>query len=193
MADSSPLILIVSDSNGKRIDLDRVKPGALVCRHIRYTTEDALADIPEVVNPHRVFDLVLQIGLNDSRHGVSTQTIRENLLEIQLQYRRVFPNARQHLTELPPIGDAQVEVNTHIRRLASYTGSQLISTKQFLDRTTSQLRLNTVAPDGYHYSDIGVKILAKEIKKSLFSYSNREGLCLTAMNNIRSLNVHNGF
>ena len=91
MADSAPLILIVSDSNGKQIDLDRVKPESLVCRHIRYMTKDALADIPEVVNPHRVFDLVIQIGLNDSRHGVSAQKIREDLLEVQLQYCEFSP------------------------------------------------------------------------------------------------------
>ena len=186
MKDSAPLILFVSDSNGKRIDLDRLKPGALVCRHMRYTTEQALNDIPDVVNPHRVTDLVLQIGLNDTRHGLSTQKVREDLLEIQLLYRRVFPNARQHLTELPPIGDGQIEVNGLVRRLAAYTSSNLISTKQFRDRTTGQLRLNTVAVDGFHYSDIGIKILAKEIKKSLFSHSNRDGICLTVLNDIRS-------
>ena len=189
MKDSAPLILFVSDSNGKRIDLDRLKPGALVCRHIRYTTEQALTDIPDVVNPHRVTDLVLQVGLNDTRHGLSTQKVRENLLEIQLLYRRVFPNARHHLTELPPIGDGQSEMNGLLRRLAAYTSSNLISTKQFRDRTTGQLRLNTVASDGYHYSDIGIKILAKEIKKSLFSQSNRDGLCLTLLNNIRSFSA----
>ena len=186
MKDSAPLILFVSDSNGKRIDLDRLKPGALVCRHMRYTTEQALNDIPDVVNPHRVTDLVLQIGLNDTRHGLATQKVREDLLEIQLLYRRVFPNARQHLTELPPIGDGQIEVNGLVRRLAAYTSSNLISTKQFRDRTTGQLRLNTVAVDGFHYSDIGIKILAKEIKKSLFSHSNRDGICLTVLNDIRS-------
>ena len=193
MDDSSPLILFVSDSNGKRIDLDRLKPGALVCRHIRYTTENALTDIPAIVNPDRVVDLVFQIGLNDTREGFSTQRTRENLLEIQLQYRRIFPNARQHLTELPPISDTQIEMNGKIRSLATYTSSNLISTKQFRDRTTGRLRLDTVAKDGFHYSDIGVKILAKEIKKSLFSSANREGICLTVLNNIRSYSMLDDF
>ena len=160
-----------------------------MCRHIRYTTEQALTDIPDVVNPGRVTDLVLQVGLNDTRHGLSTQKVREDLLEIQLLYRRVFPNARQHLTELPPIGDGQIEMNGLVRRLAAYTSSNLISTKQFRDRTTGQLRLNTMASDGFHYSDIGIKILAKEVKKSLFSHSNRDGLCLTVLNDIRSFSA----
>ena len=129
--------------------------------------------------------MVFQIGLNDSREGFSSQRIRNDLLEIQLRYTRAFPNARQHLTELPPLSDAQIEVNGMFRRLATHTASNLISTKQFRDRATGQLRLNTIASDGFHYNDVGVKILAKELKKSLFSSANITNLNLKVLNNLR--------
>ena len=146
-----------------------------------------------MVNPSRVTDVIFQVGLNDTRDGFSTQRTRDNIMETQIRYHRAFPNARQHLMELPPICDPQIEMNALIRKLAIHTGSNLVSTKQFRDRTTGHLRLNTMANDGFHYNEVGVKILAKEIKKSLFSMANRENASLTVLNNFRSYSMIDNF
>ena len=147
-----------------------------------YTTTEAIDNIAVVDDPDSVTDVVFQIGFNDTRRGLSTERIRENLLETQLLYNRRFRNARQHLTGLPPLSDAQVEVNGMLNRLALHTGSNIISTKQFRDRNTGQMRSNLM--NGIHYNEVGIRILAKEMKKSLYSDANIGNGCLTMLNNL---------
>ena len=102
------------------------------------------------------------------------------MLEMQLKYRNKFVNARQHITALPPLSDSQIEVNHVLQKLANHTGSNYITTKAFRDRITGQMRRNLI--HGIHYNDVGVKTLAREIKKSLFSESNISNTCLTTLN-----------
>ena len=148
----------------------------------RYTTTEAINNIAVVENPDSVTDIIFQVGFNDTRRGLSTERIRENLLDAQLLYNQTYRNARQHLTSVPPLSDAQVEVNGMLNRLAVHTGSNLISTKQFRDRNTGQMRSNLM--NGIHYNDIGVRILAKEMKKSLFSDANIGNSSLTVLNDM---------
>ena len=86
---------------------------------------------------------------------------------MQLNYDEKFPNARQHLTALPPLGEKHSKANHLLQKLTAYTESNFISTKVFCDKTTKKLRANLMERDGYHYNDWGVRMLAKEIKKSL--------------------------
>ena len=151
----------------------------------RYTTAEAIDNIPVVDDPNSVTDIIFQVGLNDTRRGLSTDWIRENILEMQMRYNRVYKNARQHLTGLPPLSDAQVQVNGMLNRLAAHTGSNLVSTKHFCDRNTGQMRSNLM--NGIHYNDVGVRILAKEMKKSLFSEANLGNVCLILLNNMAQL------
>ena len=57
-----------------------------------------------------------------------------------------------------------------LQKLARHTESNFITTKAFRDRQTGKMRMNLV--DGIHYNNLGIRTLAREIKKSLFSHSN---------------------
>ena len=151
---------------------------------MRFTTAEAISDVPLIDDPDAVTDIIFHIGLNDTRRGFSTEKIRENLLDAQMKYHAIYRRARQHLCGLAPLSDSQIEVNAMVQKLAQHTGSNLISTKQLRDRATGQLRLNLMVSDGFHYSDIGVRIIAKEIKKSLYSDANKDNSCLAVLNNL---------
>jgi hypothetical protein len=102
---------------------------------------------------------------------------------MQLKYYETFPNARQHITALPPLDSTHVDVNKLLQKLSSNTESNFISTKVFQDRTTGKLRTNTMK--GIHYTaEWGIKILAKEIKKSLFSTANTSNKQLETIHSI---------
>ena len=89
---------------------------------------------------------------------------------MQKKYREKFPNARQHLALIPPVVEGHVEANASLQKLAMDSGSNVITNKPFLDRATGKLRANLTK--GTHYTDWGVKLIAKEIKKSLYSKAN---------------------
>ena len=137
---------------------------------MRYTTKDAISGIPKMTNPNEVKDIVFQVGLNDFRKGHTAKEIQESVLEMQLKYHEKFPHARQHLTALPPLTRGHKEVSQLLQKLSLHTESNFISTKVFEDRGTGRLRTNTMKD--IHYNELGTKILAKEIKKSLFSRAN---------------------
>jgi hypothetical protein len=164
-------ILIITDSNGKYLNVDQLKPGSHATRVTRYTTKQAVTDIPKIPHPSKVEEIVFQVGLNDLRQGATPKEIQEDVLDMQLKYYKAFPNARQHITALPPLDNKHVVTNKLLQKLSSYTESNFVSTKVFQDKTTGKMRTNTM--NGFHYSaEWGIKILAKEIKKSLFSTVN---------------------
>ena len=103
---------------------------------------------------------------------------------MQLAYNKQFKNARQHIVALPPLDDPQIETNTKLQKLAKYTNSNFISTKEFRDRSTGRLRMNTM--QDYHFNNIGIKILSKEIKKSLFAEANLNDGTLKQLADMRS-------
>ena len=194
-------IMVVTDSNGKKLDLELLKPCAInkIQRDYKFTVTEATDGIPTTTNPDEVTDLVFQVGLNDSRHGISAEKICENTLEMQLKYRKSFKNARQHIVALPPLDNRQIDTNYRLQKLSKYTGSNFVSTKAFRDRMTGNLQKNLMEKVGrsgetdYHYNDIGIKTLSKEIKKSLFSESNLKGGDLDHLQTMReTTNAHNG-
>merc|ERR1739838_1051628 len=73
------------------------------------------------------------------------------------------------------------QVSTLIQKLCKITGSNYISTKPMQDRTTGKIRANVT--HGIHYTELGVKVLAKETKKSLYSTANRTSTQLETINN----------
>ena len=156
----------------------------------RYRVRDAIETIPWVSDTTKVTDIVFQLGLNDLRKGCSPDEIQEETLEMQMKYVKYFPNARQHLTALPPLGEKHNKVNNLLQKLASFTESNFISTKEFCDKATGKLRTKLMKDPSndfgrnFHYSEWGVCILSKEIKKSLYSRANLYNECLTAMSNI---------
>ena len=163
-------ILIVSDSNGDLLNLHQLKPGSLVTKATRYYIKDATEQVPKMTNPDEVKDIVFQVGLNDLGHGHSPKSIQEKTLNMQIKYTEHFPNARQHITALPPLAKLHNETNQLLQKLSLQTRSNFISTKVMRDKSSGRPRANIF--EGFHYNDYGIKILAKEMKKSLYSTAN---------------------
>ena len=68
------------------------------------------------------------------------------------------------------------KVNDQLQKLSSFTQTNFVSTKEFKDKRTGKIRSNLMK-DFVHYNDWGVKILAQQIKKSLYSIANIAILC----------------
>ena len=131
-----------------------------------------MENIPSIHKPDEVTDIVFQVGLNDLRKGATPKEIQEKTLDMQVGYLEKFPNARQHITALPPLDREHIEVNNQLQKLCRFTESNFISTKALQDRTTGKIRPHTMR--GFHYNELGVRILAKEMKKSLYSTANTD-------------------
>ena len=160
----------MTDSNGANINPQQLKPGAQITKITRYTITEATTNIPKIHKPEEIRDIVFKVGLNDLRKGSSPKQIQEGTLDMQIKYQEKFQNARQHIMALPPLDNEHTQVNTALQKLSKHTESNFISTKPFQDRITGKLRANTMK--GFHYNDLGVKLIAKEMKKSLFSTAN---------------------
>ena len=167
-------IVVVTDSNGDGLDAPKLKPGAEVRKKKRLNVREAVRLTPKVTNRHEIQDVVFQIGLNDYRDGFDLKEITENYFHMQIEYKRLFPNARQHIVAIPPISRDHIEVNKSLQKLSQNLECNFVSAKPFLDHATGKIRANLMRNDGYHYNDVGIRHLAKEIKKSLFSSANRE-------------------
>ena len=125
---------------------------------------------PKVTNPHEIDDVVFQIGINDFRRGLTGDEFIHKYTDMLVKYKKLFPNARQHVTAIPPLSNDHEKVNKGLQKLSSHRGCNFISLKSFFDRAFGKLRANLI--ERYHYNAVGVRHLAKEIKKSLFSSSN---------------------
>ena len=154
----------------------------------RYTTKEAIDNIPKVSDPKEVTDIVFQVGYNDLRGGSSPEEVQESVLEVQLAYNKHFPNARQHITAVPPVDDNHLNLCKRLQKLSSFTDCNFVSTNVFIDKTSGKLRsgmTKTTQSGVHHYSEWGLKILAKEIKKSLYSTANTVNARLPRMLEIR--------
>ena len=178
-----PKLLLITDSNGRPLNMKQLKPESEGCKFERFTTKLALDDIPRVSEPEEVTDIVFQVGLNDLRNGLCPKEIQENILDLQLAYNQQFPNARQHITAVPPLEDKHDNLNSQLQKLSKFTESNFISTKDFKDRATGKICSNVM--NDYHYKAVGSKILAKAIMKSLYSTSNIKPTRLARMSQIR--------
>ena len=176
----------MTDSNGKGLDAQQLKPGAEVDKKERSRLNQAINQTPKVSNPHEIDDVVFQIGLNDFQAGFNIEEVEGKYLEMQIRYKKLFPNARQHVTALPPLTKAHITMNKSLQKLAQNLECNFISTKAFLDHATGKLRGNLMRNDNYHYNDVGIRHLAKEIMKSLFSNANRESIVLSQIIEMRN-------
>merc|ERR1712208_59868 len=90
--------------------------------------------IPKIHDEKDVTDIVFQLVYNDSRGGFSTKEIQDNYISMQMNYNKIFPNARQHITALPPTEKRFMDVKKKLQKLSQNTGSNFITTKPFLSR-----------------------------------------------------------
>ena len=170
--------MIVTASNGRGLSLNQIKPEDHVTRELRYTIKEAIEMMPKTKDRPPVTDIVFMVGLNDFRRNKDAKNLQEKYLDMQMAYAKQFPKARQHVTAMPPLDDEYVEANKLLQKLSKHTGSNFVSTKSFLDRSSGKLRANLMR-DPIHYNEWGVRILAKEIKKSLYSKANMENSSLS--------------
>ena len=164
-------LLLITDSNGSDLNVDTLKPESSGTKFRRSTTKSANTYVPKIKDPEQVTDIVFQVGLNDFRDGDKPEIIQENYLDMQMSYSKIFPNARQHICAIPPLQNGHNKVNEQLQKLSAYTQTNFVSTKEFKDINTGKIRPNLMK-DFVHYNDWGVKILAKQIKKSLYSTAN---------------------
>ena len=78
-----PKVLVVSDSNGSRLNLHQLKPEAQVIKAERFTVVEATDKIPNIDDHTNVKDIVFQVGFNDYRKGTTPETIQEKYLNIK--------------------------------------------------------------------------------------------------------------
>ena len=186
----SPKLLLITDSNGRYLNPKRLKTEAVGVKYDRYTTKEAIDKMPKVSDPKEVTDIVFQVGYNDLRGGCTPEEVQERVLEVQLAYNKLFPNARQHITAVPPVDENHTNLCKQLQKLSSFTQCNFVSTNVFKDRTSGQLRagMTEVTQSGvHHYTEWGLKILAKEIKKSLYSTANTANTTLSRMQEIRQI------
>ena len=181
-------LLLITDSNGKYLNPKRLKSEAYGVKYDRYTTAEAIDKMPKVSDPKEVTDVVFQVGYNDLRGGSTPEEVQEKVLEVQLAYNQQYPNARQHITAVPPVDDNHMELCKQLQKLSTFTECNFVSTNVFKDKTSGKLRsgMTDVTSSGvHHYTEWGLKILAKEIKKSLYSTANSINTRLPRMRMIR--------
>ena len=89
---------------------------------------------------------------------------------MQMLYNQHFPNARQHVTALPPLSKKHIEVNQNLQKLCSFTQSNFVSTNELRDEPTGRIRTGLTVD--YHYNSYGLALVARAMMKSLFSTSN---------------------
>ena len=159
----------------------------------RFTTEEAINTVPEIDSPDEVKDIVFQLGLNDLRQATPNNVIQEKYLNMQIKYYKKYPNARQHIMAIPPLANRHNDLNQHLQKLSKFTGSNFITTEPLRDINTGKIRRNLMDQKQIiHYNKDGIKIVAREIKRSLYSSSNRDNSRLRLMANteIGSTNVN---
>ena len=167
------IILLVGDSNSNQLLSNQLHNQKQVRKLKRSTIKEAIEYIPPCEKPEKVTDIVLQLGVNDMRRGATTKDIEKLTFNLQSKYSQKFKNARFHLTALPPNEKPREEANHRLRELAQRTGSNFIGLRGMMDRYTNRLRANMIQYDGLHFTEIGVRILAKEMKRSLYSTANQ--------------------
>ena len=180
--DTKPKVLLISDSNSKYLKLPRLKPEAKVVKVGRFTTTEATDSVPEIESPDEVKDIVFQVGLNDLRQSTPNNVIQEKYLNMQIKYHQKYPNARHHIMAVPPLANRHNDLNRHLQRLSKFTGSNFITTDPLRDRNTGKIRRNLMEDNKIiHYNEDGIKIVAREIKRSLYSTFNRDNNQLSLM------------
>ena len=167
-------VLFVSDLNAKYHNLQQLKPGSIVTKAKHYTVQEAAENIPRISNPNSVVDIVFQLGLNDVRRGTSAEKIKNDFFDLLLHYQNHFPNARLHITGLPPLSNEHKDVTKKLHKLSQNLEMNFISLRTFEDKKTGRIRENTMEerPSEFHYNKYGTSLLAREIKKSLYSSNN---------------------
>ena len=166
-------VLVIADSNGQHLDDNRLHDHKEVLIERRYTLEDA-EEIPSVPYPENVTDVVMLTAVNNiNRPNASVPLTVDKFDRVCQLYSRRFPNARIHVGCVAPSNDKHIQLNAGLLQLAIAREAPAISTEAMYDQKSGKPRQNLYKPDRIHFTQAGIGVLAKQIKKSLYSKSPR--------------------
>ena len=131
------------------------------------------ANIPQCEEPEKVEEVIFNVGVNDVRLGSNAQDIRYAMFNAQHKYYKQFPNARQHICAIPPTSQINQDVNKELADLAQATGVNFVSAKNLCDPYTRTIIPSMIQPDKLHYTGEGIKMIARQIKRSIWSQNNK--------------------
>jgi hypothetical protein len=166
------MIMLICDSNGKGIDPSSTKH---VKKETRYTLDDAMREVPKVDSPGDSTDVILMTGLNDSRINQNpVPVLVEKMDQTARLYQEKFPKSRLHICSVASVTKKQQDLNLELKNLTMKNNCSFLDFPAY-DREKGGIR---GILDGIHFTNIDVKILAKELKRSLYGF-NLGPHCLT--------------
>ena len=175
-------VLFVHDYIGTDLNPHQLKPGTRVIAAKRSTLEEATEKTGKIENKDEIEDIVYVVGNDNLAKNDTPDQMQDKAQKMFFTFNEKYPNARMHMTGVIPLDNTQHhETNQALHKLCKHTGSNFITTKPFLDKTTKKIRHNTLNNKGNRLNEWGVRIIAKEIKKSLYSTANRGSNKLTEL------------
>ena len=162
--------VIVADSNGQHLIPDLLHDEKNVVLETRYTIEDAMGNIPKC--EAEVTDIVMMVGLNNIRKPSATinQTI-EKYDNACKMYQARFPTAKIHVGSVAPASEKCLRFNAELQKLARSRNAPFVSAQPLLEETNFGLQPKANTMRGIHYTPRGVKLIANEIKRSLYGHN----------------------
>ena len=162
------MVLVIADSNGNHLDPDKLHDSKKVVVEERNSWEAALNHIPMVPNREMVTDVVLATGTqNVMRNHQQLNEIISIADETGKKYQRAFPKATIHLGSIAPANEKCINYNTHLQELAKEREAPFITTEGTFDGKSGMVKPNVL--NGLYYSKTGIRLFAKQIKRSLYN------------------------
>ena len=165
-------VMVIGDSNTTSLKPSMLHSEKNVVLEHRYTLDQVNADMPQVDNPSKVTDIVVMTSFNDIRQRNTTvpETIKK-LDETCQSVSAAYPNSAIHVGGVPPTDAKMIQFNEQVKNLVESREANFIPVKSMMDRNTDKIQSDIMKNgDRLHYSEKGVKIMAKEIKRSLYGY-----------------------
>ena len=165
-------VMVIGDSNTKSLKPSMLHSEKNVVLEHRYTLDQVTSDMPQVDNPQKVTDIVVMTSFNDIRLSKSTvPEVIKKLDETCQAVSAAYPKSAIHVGGVPPTNAKMTHYNEQVKNLVESREANFIPVKSMMDRNTDKIQPDIMKKDDcLHYSEKGVRIMAKEIKRSLFGY-----------------------
>lgn len=167
---SGKKVLLIGDSNLDPIEPHKLHRNRTCIKSRRYTIQEASENVMNCDKAEDVTDIVFNVGLNDMRRGLEPSEIRPKIFAMQSAYGKKFQKARLHLCAMPPISPQTINGNSKLQEIARDTGCNFISVRDMSNTISRTIQPKYI--DGIHYTQAGISIMARNIKRSLHSGAN---------------------
>ena len=165
--------MLLVDSNAQHLNPEMLHHEKQVTMEKLFTLEEANKKIPNRQNPDNVSDIVFMMGFNDSKKSdVAVEDVIKRQKEACHKYSHKFKKARFHIAAVPPYTAKQNNLNKQLKDYSISAGISFIDNRSLLDRNTGEVRDGML--NGYHYTKVAAKHVAKELKRSLYGFEPRE-------------------